>query len=78
MGEPSFPGPNLIYKTLEYGHIIKNQLQMTYSRQKYYVDHRRKDLEFEESDKVYLKISPMKGVVLFWKKGKLSPRYVGP
>ena len=34
-------------------------------------------MEFEEGDKVYLKISPMKGVVRFDKKGKLSPRYVG-
>ena len=27
---------------------------------------------------MYLKISPMKGVVRFGKKGKLSPRYVDP
>ena len=43
---------------------------MTYSRQKSYVDHRRRDLEFERGDKVYLKISPMKEVVRFGKKGK--------
>ena len=35
-------------------------------------------LEFEEGDKVCLKIFPMKGVVRFCKKEKLSPRYVGP
>ena len=35
-------------------------------------------MEFEEGDKVYLKISPVKGVVRFGKKGKLSPHYVGP
>ena len=35
-------------------------------------------MEFEEGDKVYLKISPMKGVVRFGKKRKLSPRNVGP
>ena len=78
MGEPSLLGLDSIYKTLEKVHIISIRLQAAYSRQKSYVNHRRKDLEFEESDKVYLKISPMKGVVLFWKKGKLSPRYVGP
>ncbi|WMV54817.1 hypothetical protein MTR67_048202 [Solanum verrucosum] len=39
---------------------------------------RKKDLEFEVNDWVYLKISPMKGVMRFGKKGKLSPRYVGP
>nr|GFC62071.1 hypothetical protein [Tanacetum cinerariifolium] len=26
---------------------------------------------------VTLKVSPWKGVVLFWKKGKLAPRFVG-
>ena len=35
-------------------------------------------MEFEEGDKVYLKISLMKGVVRFGKKGKLCPCYVGP
>ena len=29
-------------------------------------------------DLVYLKISPMKGVMRFGRKGKLSPRYIGP
>ncbi|KAH0639227.1 hypothetical protein KY285_035813 [Solanum tuberosum] len=37
-----------------------------------------RDLEFEVGDWVFLKISPMKGVMRFGKKGKLSPRYVGP
>ena len=53
-------------------------MQTAYSRQKSSADNRRRNLEFEESDKVYFKISPMKGVVRFGKKGKLSPRYVGP
>ncbi|WMV60292.1 hypothetical protein MTR67_053677 [Solanum verrucosum] len=35
-------------------------------------------LEFEIDDWVYLKVSPMKGVMRFGKKGKLSPRYIGP
>ena len=35
-------------------------------------------MEFKEDDRVYLKISPMKEVIRFLKKGKLSPRYVGP
>ena len=29
-------------------------------------------------DFVFLKVAPMKGVMRFGKKGKLSPRYVGP
>lgn len=27
---------------------------------------------------VLLKVSPMKGVICFGKKGKLAPRYIGP
>lgn len=51
---------------------------MTQSRQKIYVDVRRGALEFEVNNWVYFKTSPMKGVMRFGKKGKLSPRYVGP
>ncbi|XP_069147980.1 uncharacterized protein [Solanum lycopersicum] len=74
----SILGPDLIYKTLEKVHIIRNQLQIAYSRKKSYIDHRRRELEFEEGDKVYLKILCIKGLVRFGKKGKLSPRYVDP
>ena len=73
MGEPLLLCPDLVYKALE-----RNWLQTTYSLQKSYVDHMIRDLEFEEGDKVYLKISPMKGVVRFGNKGKLSPHYMGP
>ena len=69
VGEPSLLGPELIYNTIEKVHIIKNRLQMAYSRQKSYADHRRRDLQFEGGDKVYLKISPMKRVVRFGLNG---------
>ena len=36
------------------------------------------DLEFEVEDRVFLKLSPWKGVVRFGKRGKLSPCYIGP
>ncbi|GKA17679.1 putative reverse transcriptase domain-containing protein [Tanacetum coccineum] len=47
-------------------------------RQKSYADKRKKPLEFSVGDFVLLKVSPWKGVVRFGKKGKLSPRFVGP
>ena len=78
MGEPLILGPNLIYKTLEKVYIIRNQFQTAYSRQKSYANHKRRNLKFEEGTKVYLKILPMKGVVRFGKKVKLSPSYEGP
>ncbi|GJV56666.1 putative reverse transcriptase domain-containing protein [Tanacetum coccineum] len=45
---------------------------------KFYTDKRRKPLEFSVGDYVLLKVSPWKGVVRFRKKGKLTPRFVGP
>ncbi|XP_027775087.1 uncharacterized protein LOC114078424 [Solanum pennellii] len=45
---------------------------------KVWTDVRRRPLEFEVNDKVYLKGSPMKGVIGFGTKGKLSPLYIGP
>ncbi|XP_059289321.1 uncharacterized protein LOC132042822 [Lycium ferocissimum] len=39
---------------------------------------RRRELEFVVGDKVFLKVSSMKGVVRFGKKGKLSPHVIGP
>ena len=48
------------------------------ARQKSYADKRRKPIEFEVGDHVYLKVSPMKGVKRFGIKRKLEPRYVGP
>ncbi|XP_020081159.1 uncharacterized protein LOC109704786, partial [Ananas comosus] len=51
---------------------------MAQSRQKSYSDKRHRDLEFAVGDRVFLKVSPMKGVRRFGVRGKLSPRYIGP
>ena len=37
-----------------------------------------RDLEFEVENRVFLKLSPWKGVVRFGKRGKLSSCYIGP
>ncbi|RVW75772.1 Retrovirus-related Pol polyprotein from transposon 17.6 [Vitis vinifera] len=38
----------------------------------------RRDLEFEVGDHVFLKVSPMKSMMRFGRKGKLSPRFLEP
>ena len=48
------------------------------SRQKSYADVRRRNLEFDEGDLVFLKVAPMKGILRFRRKGKLSPRCIRP
>uniref|UniRef100_A0A2N9EG40 Reverse transcriptase domain-containing protein n=1 Tax=Fagus sylvatica TaxID=28930 RepID=A0A2N9EG40_FAGSY len=57
---------------------IGMRLRVAQSRQKSYADTRRRDLEFEIGDMVFVRVAPMKGVMRFGRKGKLSPRYVGP
>ena len=47
-------------------------------RQKSFADKRRRPLEFNIGDYVYLKITPMKKVQRFRVRRKLGPRYVGP
>ena len=39
---------------------------------------RRRPLEFEVGDHVFLKVMPKRGVVRFGKRGKLLPRFIGP
>ena len=57
--------------------VVRNNLKIARDRQKSYADNRRRDLQFEIGDQVFLKISPWKGV-LIGKRGKLSLRYIGP
>ena len=51
---------------------------MTQSRTKSYADVLRRPLKFEVGDNVFLKVMPKRGVVRFGKRGKLSPRFIGP
>ena len=53
-------------------------MHATQSRQKHYADKRQRPLEFQVGDKVFLKVAPVKGLMTFWNKGKLSPRFIGP
>uniref|UniRef100_A0A2N9EJD6 Reverse transcriptase domain-containing protein n=1 Tax=Fagus sylvatica TaxID=28930 RepID=A0A2N9EJD6_FAGSY len=71
-------GPEIIQRTCEKVDLIRERFRTAQSRQKSYADKRRKDLEFEVGDMVFLRVALMKGVMRFGKKGKLSPRFVGP
>jgi hypothetical protein len=73
-----FFGPELIQEAEEQVRIIRENLRVAQTRQKSYADNRRRPLEFEERNHVYLKVSPLRGMRRFKVKGKLSPRYIGP
>jgi hypothetical protein len=76
--ERQFFGPELIQEAEEQVHIIRENLRVAQTRQKSYVDNRRRPLEFDEGDHVYLKVSPLRGMRRFKVKGKLSPRFIRP
>ena len=78
VGEKKLLGSELVQLTIEKVSLIKEILKEAQSRQKSYVDNRRRDLEFKVGDHVFLKVSLMKSIMRFGRKGKLSPRFVGP
>jgi hypothetical protein len=58
--------------------MVRENLCVAQSRQKSYVDHRRRELSFKVQDFVYLKVSPMRGLRHFKVRGNLTPRFIGP
>ena len=58
--------------------VVRDNLKIARDRQKSYADNRRRDLQFEIGNRVFPKISPWKGVLRFRRRGKLSPRFIGP
>ncbi|XP_073046111.1 uncharacterized protein [Primulina eburnea] len=78
VGERKMLGPELVQQTADVVAVIRERMKTAQSRQKSYADVRRRPLQFEIGDHVFLKIAPLKGVMRFGKKGKLSPRFIGP
>ncbi|EOY18962.1 Uncharacterized protein TCM_043494 [Theobroma cacao] len=78
VGERKLVSVELIELTNDKIKVIRERLKVAQDRQKSYADKQRKDLEFEIDDKVFLKVSPWKGVIRFAKRGKLNLRYIGP
>ena len=70
--------PELVHYATETVKPINDSYKTSHSLQKYYVDVRRRGVEFKVYYLVFLKVLPMKGVMRFGKKEKLSPKYVGP
>ena len=78
IGDRKLLTPEKVQETTEKIQLIRKRLKTAQSRQKSYADNRRRNIEFQIGDFVFLKVSPSKGIVRFGKKGKLSPRFIGP
>ena len=77
-GDRRLVGPELVQITLEKVKVVRDNLKIARDRQRSYEDNRHRDLQFEISDRVFLKISPWKSVLRFGRRGKLSPGFIGP
>ena len=76
-GSEFIEGPEIVQLTVDKIDVIKSKLKADQDRQKSYADQHRKEMEFQVGDKVFLKVSPWKGIMRFGNKGKLSPHYSG-
>ena len=60
------------------GQVDPERMMTAQSRQKSYHDKRRKDLEFEVGDHVFLRVTPWTGVGRALKSRKFAPLIIGP
>ncbi|XP_070016970.1 uncharacterized protein [Nicotiana sylvestris] len=67
-GEARLSGTDLVQDALEKVKVIQERLRRAQSRQKSYADRNVRDMSYMVGEKVLLKVSPMKGVMIFGKK----------
>ena len=77
-GESLVLGPKFLQQTAEKVKAIQERMRATQSTQKSYADKRRRPLEFEAGDHVFLRVTPTAGIGRAIKSRKLTPRFVGP
>jgi hypothetical protein len=78
VGERQLMGPKIIQDTKDKVALIWKRMLTAQSRQKSYVDKGRLLVNFEAGDQIFLKVSPMKGVMHFGKKGKIKSKVCWP
>ena len=78
LNEHKVIGPDIVKYIEEKVQVFRQRLKAARDPQKSYVDLKRRDIEYEVGDKVFLKVSPWRKILRFGQKGKLSSRFIGP
>jgi len=71
-------GLEIVQQTTEKIKLAQEKMKATQSRRKSYYDNRGKPFEFQEGDRVFLKVTPTTGVGRAMKSQKLIPKFIGP
>ena len=61
-------GPNIVKDTKEKVQVFRQRLKVSRDLQKSFADLKKKNIEYEVSDKAFLKVSPLRKVLRFRKK----------
>ena len=69
MNEHKVIGLDIVKETEEKVRVSQQMLKVSSDRQSSYADLKRKDLEYEVGDKVFLKVSSWRKILRFGKKG---------
>ncbi|GAU50683.1 hypothetical protein TSUD_410390 [Trifolium subterraneum] len=77
-GETVVLGPDIVQETTDKIRMIREKMKTSQSRQKSYHDKKRKDVEFQEGDHVFLRVTSTTGVGRALKSKKLTSKFIGP
>jgi hypothetical protein len=78
VGDKKLYGAELVKVTTKKVKIIKDRIKVAQKDKKKYTDIRRRPLECNVGDKVFLKVAQWKNMLRFELKGKLTPRFIRP
>ncbi|WJX45504.1 hypothetical protein P8452_32379 [Trifolium repens] len=77
-GESIIVGPEMVRQTTDKVRKIQARMKVAQDRQKSYADRRRRPLEFEAGEHVFLRVTPTTGVERAIKARKLTLKFIGP
>ncbi|XP_073273263.1 uncharacterized protein [Primulina huaijiensis] len=78
VGERQMSKQEFIQEMKDKVELIRKRMKAAQDRQASYANKRRRPLEFQVGDYVFLKVSPFRGTMRFGHKGKLAPRSYEP
>ena len=77
-GEAVLVGPELLEQTTEKVRMVRDRMHASQSRQKAYSDCKRRPLEFDAGDHMFLRVTRTTDVGRALCSRKLSPKFLGP